>query len=944
MAQPNENPAIQYIGADGSSYYFDPQEAQAGNEYHSQWRHPGPVPAPNTPSPSGSHSTVLTAPVFFNGHQAISPSVHPQDGRMSNNLQGLSHLAVPSHSGRPRSTIGSPSDTDHATSPIYSYPSGFAANTTGGVSHAANLQTSVGHGMTSVNGVTEHASSMGSLSLRMYSNDQHSEPWNPMRAAYNDTAVDRASFPGSHMKFGPYRQQQISDMESVVGPRSDSGYFTHPAPQSVISNELERADQDLPTGIFEMSNLNVNSAPSESTTEYIPPPSDQASVYSGRSQNQGKSIYLCSKCKEVSKCPSDYKKHMLKHDKPHTCDVQGCRRAAQGKGFTTINDLQRHKKSVHRIGVERDSYQCASEHCRNRGKIWPRLDNFKQHISRMHRDEDEADLIRKSSYRGPMPPSTMSQADMLAGIGIEAQAAGNELDDPASLISLTPDQDENPWAASFDSGSHKYALDNDRTTRHEGGHFLKAPDFYTGAKSGTRSISPLSSTSTDPNMRKPRLQNSLKMLADDASTQSPTATASLHHLSSAPQTKAEQQRQLTHAEQQCYALQKFGKALIAECQADPSVDGTDLGNVVLRILSGTSQRFQSDKYEPDDPRLDAIMTKTEALKASQAISNLIKHSRNSPSISRPRRSSRGSSSDRLQCTRCEVTLARACDMKKHMKRHTKPYGCTYPKCHKRFGAKSDWKRHENSQHFQLESFRCQRTDQIHGGPCGELFQRVELFKQHIVNEHRVAKDSDMSGETKACLIGKNYQRQFWCGFCQKIVKLKERRNAAWDERFNHIDAHFSIEKRGIELWMCVETRKTKGELLREMDRTKFDDDDGDEDGDGEPDDSPPPTADGAGNGLYPTYDAFPRPPSIPPPVTITEDMTRKRQYPADDDFAPAPTSKRRRTDVNRYCCSCGNGPWQGNMYVMCMDCNHHLCSSCPADGVVGGLDGGIMLV
>ncbi|KAF2442202.1 hypothetical protein P171DRAFT_433748 [Karstenula rhodostoma CBS 690.94] len=933
MAQTNENPAIQYIGADGSHYYFDPQEPQAGNDYHQQWRHSGPVPVRNTPSPSGTHSTAMTGSIFFNGPQAISPSVHPHDSSMSNNPQGLSHLVVPSHPGRPRSTISSPNDADHAMSPIYSYGSGFASNTTGAVSRSANLQTSAGHGMASANG--EHGSNIPSLSLRMYRNDQHGEPWNPMRAAYSDTAVDRASFPVSHMKFGPYRQQQISDIESVVGPRSDSGYFTQPASQSVISNELERADQDLSTGIFGMTKMDINSAPSESTTEYVPPPSDQTSVHSGRSQNQNKSIYACSKCKEVSKCPSDYKKHMLKHDKPHTCDMQGCRRAAHGKGFTTINDLQRHKKSVHRIGVERDSYQCASEHCRNRGKIWPRLDNFKQHINRMHKEEDETDLIRKSSYRGPLPPSRMTQADMLAGIGVEAQAAGNELDDPASGISLTPDQDENPWATSFDPGSHKYPLDSDQMTRHEGGHFLKAPDFHAGSKNGTRSISPLSSSNI--NAKRTRPQHSLKVLAEVASTQPTTGTASLRHLSSAPQTKAEQQRQVTHAEQQRLALQKFGKALIAECQANPSVDGTDLGNVVLRILSGTSQKLQSDEFEPDDPRLDALMTKTEALKASQAISNLIKHSRSSPVTSRPRRSSRVSYSDRLQCTHCDVTLARACDMKKHMKRHTKPYGCTYPQCHKRFGAKSDWKRHENSQHFQMETFRCQRTDLRHGNACGDLFQRVGLFKQHLVNEHKVAKDSDISDETKACLIGKNYQRQFWCGFCQKIVKLKERRNAAWDERFDHIDAHFNKEKRGIEQWMCVETRKTKGESLRETDRTNFDDDDddddGDEDGDGEPDDSPPPPANGAGDGTYPPYDAFPIPPSVP----VTEDLSRKRSYPVED-FAPAPTPKRRRADVNRYCCSCGNGPWQGTMYVMCMDCSHHLCSNCPAD-----LDGGIML-
>jgi len=86
---------------------------------------------------------------------------------------------------------------------------------------------------------------------------------------------------------------------------------------------------------------------------------------------------------------------MLKHDKPHMCDILPCKRAALGKGFTTINDLDRHKKSVHRIGVNKDSYQCASENCRNKQKLWPRLDNFKQHISRMHKGEDEADLINR---------------------------------------------------------------------------------------------------------------------------------------------------------------------------------------------------------------------------------------------------------------------------------------------------------------------------------------------------------------------------------------------------------------------------------------------------------------------------------------------------------------------------------------------------------------------
>jgi hypothetical protein len=87
------------------------------------------------------------------------------------------------------------------------------------------------------------------------------------------------------------------------------------------------------------------------------------------------------------------RKHMLKHQKPYRCNIPNCRRS--GKGFTTKNDLDRHKKSVHRIGALENSYQCASENCRNKEKIWPRLDNFKQHIHRMHKEENEADLIRR---------------------------------------------------------------------------------------------------------------------------------------------------------------------------------------------------------------------------------------------------------------------------------------------------------------------------------------------------------------------------------------------------------------------------------------------------------------------------------------------------------------------------------------------------------------------
>ena len=486
----------------------------------------------------------------------------------------------------------------------------------------------------------------------------------------------------------------------------------------------------------------------------------------------------------------------------------------------------------------------------------------------------------------------MSQADItLAGM----QVSGNELDDPASKISLTPDQDENPSWASVDARSYKYTLEADRSERRE-----DRPPLDHESMHGIRSVTSSSfSASVAPRKR----QDSLKVLAEVASDQASVDASRHRRLSNAPQTKAEQQKFVSHAEQERMALQRFGMALIAKYEANLPADGADLAHVISRVLSGTMQQFLNpshgagsacgqDEREEGASLDDAIMTRSEALKASQAISNLLKQGRSSPFTSRSRRSSKVSSSDRLQCTHCDVVLARACDMKKHMKRHTKPYGCTYPKCHKRFGAKSDWKRHENSQHFQAEAFRCPK-------PCGELFHRIEVFKQHLKDEHKFSEEERLEEEVRNCRIGKNYQGQFWCGFCEEIIKLKEKRNAAWDERFDHIDKHFNKDKRGIEQWFCVEARKTKGEIQKDTDQTRFREQEDEEDGEGESDDSPPANAGTSGDGFDMDEDI--RPPDIPPSTPVIGDPFRKRQYPRED-FVP-PVSKRRRIDVDRYCVS-----------------------------------------
>ena len=91
------------------------------------------------------------------------------------------------------------------------------------------------------------------------------------------------------------------------------------------------------------------------------------------------------------------RKHMLRHSRPYKCDHLNCNR--QNLGFSTRNDLDRHRKSVHKIAPETSTdktYMCVAATCRHKKKVWPRADNFRQHCVRLHGDIDIEYLIRKS--------------------------------------------------------------------------------------------------------------------------------------------------------------------------------------------------------------------------------------------------------------------------------------------------------------------------------------------------------------------------------------------------------------------------------------------------------------------------------------------------------------------------------------------------------------------
>ena len=77
------------------------------------------------------------------------------------------------------------------------------------------------------------------------------------------------------------------------------------------------------------------------------------------------------------------------------CLIEGC---DWKKGFPTSNDLERHRSSKHKI-INGKAYKCAVKHCGKKGKLWPRADNFRQHIKRLHQEEDVQEIMDKSVVR-----------------------------------------------------------------------------------------------------------------------------------------------------------------------------------------------------------------------------------------------------------------------------------------------------------------------------------------------------------------------------------------------------------------------------------------------------------------------------------------------------------------------------------------------------------------
>ena len=169
--------------------------------------------------------------------------------------------------------------------------------------------------------------------------------------------------------------------------------------------------------------------------------------------------------------------------------------------------------------------------------------------------------------------------------------------------------------------------------------------------------------------------------------------------------------------------------------------------------------------------------------------------------------------------------------------HSMPFGCTHDGCNEVFGAKNDWKRHENSQHHQLECWKCTiRSPTTAPGTdtasiCGKCFFRKADFVKHLkvvhgntdgwlvnpLDQASTIGDHVQTTITKTgmrsvvqiqvdCHIPKYHGGAFWCGFCRKVVKLHGKVGIeGWDKRFDHIAWHFEKDNLRVkDAWMRLE--------------------------------------------------------------------------------------------------------------------------------------------
>lgn len=604
-------------------------------------------------------------------------------------------------------------------------------------------------------------------------------------------------------------------------------------------------------------------------------------------------------CQHVSKNHSEHKKHMSRHTRPHRCRASNCE-----KTFSTNNDLERHMKSVHKIaprsGTDK-SYRCAALNCSKKDKLWPRLDNFRQHCSRIHKGEDIDELVRKSEVsREPSHRSVCSIPD----------------------ISVA---DPNRWTEnSWDGSSSDYTS---LPQLNLSPHHTQGPNLQPLKRQRLAgSLSPISNCGQEtPPLKQFR---SPEMIGSGASPE----YQSIQTNDSDPGHPSASEPQALHRADRSH----YSPGL----KRPRSINRFEQSGLVERSLAENNVSEFNENRKDEESRLlrsnfpgelkltqelsqELILEITKKILQTEnrgdfesAIKDQVHRVLNTGLASTraeefPRyKVSPESAEKRCKCDQCHKFFKRRCDLRKHKKRHSRPYGCTFEGCTKKFGSKNDWKRHENTRHYRIEAWRCHEpnpTSKIN--QCAKVFHRREQYQAHLKEQHNIKDDAEIRQRSQKHRVGRNGQSGFWCGFCQQIIPLTSKGLEAWDERFDHIDSqHFSKEMT-IDSWYPLDKDIPIGDMLpsNSLDNNasplvngdRSSSEDSSEEGN---QDYSSVSADGEAMEI--------QPPDIGKPVLM-----------------PAAGERSNRKSV-WYCCACSDGPNSLKFDDSCVRCSRRRCPTC----------------
>ncbi|KAJ6443258.1 transcription factor Zn, C2H2 [Purpureocillium lavendulum] len=487
------------------------------------------------------------------------------------------------------------------------------------------------------------------------------------------------------------------------------------------------------------------------------------------------------------KSQGEHRKHMQRHLKAHKCPYPSC--AKGQRGFSTSNDLVRHKSKG--------------------PKIWPRADNFRSHLRRTHKIELNADDDHTCYiYHAPEQRNDLKGVGSVVGAVEPARPLclqdspilldqSSALDQPfredhlksiqESSMVIDPSIFQNPplvgppiVSIADDEDGLAESLDmNGMETESIGGYDLRtSPAYDLDSPEQTREECPDD---------------------DDAGTPAPTPLRPLEHPSPRP-------------ERDGLSSDGFGSS---EC-TQPGLED-QRADLALPQQGGRGSDFSTIVELLKAKTHGAGRNKAEIISLLNAVPT-----EDLQTALRARGQETGDtcqtdddSSNRAECNDCGKTFSRLCELKKHIKRHQKPYGCTFKQCSKRFGSKNDWKRHESSQHYELETWNCDKPG------CNKTCQRRESFKSHLQKDHGIKGAEEIDEMLEKCRMGRHCGPRFWCGFCVEVIEITatERGGNSWTKRCDHIDNHLfgkeKLKKMDISEWKHQEDEQE--DMSKEID-------------------------------------------------------------------------------------------------------------------------------